>query len=60
MRSTVAKDVVAAAAALAPQIRAAWHELESVGRWPAGLAQALLGLRPSGLGWYGAGPIFGR
>jgi alkylation response protein AidB-like acyl-CoA dehydrogenase len=41
VRSTVAKDVVERAAALAPQIRAARAEVESGRRLPARLAQAL-------------------
>lgn len=41
VRSTVAKDVVARAEALAPQIRAARAEVESGRRLPAALAQAL-------------------
>jgi alkylation response protein AidB-like acyl-CoA dehydrogenase len=41
VRSTVAEDLVAAAAALAPQIRAARDEVESKRRLPTALAQAL-------------------
>jgi alkylation response protein AidB-like acyl-CoA dehydrogenase len=41
VRSTVAEDVVAAAAALAPQIRAARDEMESARRLPASLVHAL-------------------
>ncbi|MEK7807126.1 MAG: acyl-CoA dehydrogenase family protein [Chloroflexota bacterium] len=41
VRSTVANDVVARAAALAPQIRAAADEMESARRLPASLVQAL-------------------
>jgi len=41
VRSTLARDVVACAAALAPQIRAARAEVESGRRLPAALAQAL-------------------